>query len=150
MTHIRLKLSIAATLLLLAVAYLTFAGVQRGWVYTVGVDQFLANADQHDLRVRLCGTVSDQDLEIHKAQLSARFLIKGQHASIPVMYKGVIPDMFKPGCEVVVEGKLDRAGTFQSDLLMTKCASKYEDAKSQNPPVRDRQAAAPQKAAGEP
>jgi cytochrome c-type biogenesis protein CcmE len=34
--------------------------------------------------------------------------------------------MFKAGCDVVAEGNLDRAGVFQSDKLMTKCASKYE------------------------
>ena len=45
---------------------------------------------------------------------------------MPVTYAGVLPDLFKPGGEVVVEGRLDAAGTFKADVLMTKCASKYE------------------------
>jgi cytochrome c-type biogenesis protein CcmE len=135
MTHIRMKLSIAGIVLISAVGYLTLAGVQRGWVYTVGVDQFLANAEQQKLRVRLCGTVSEEKLDIHKAELSASFLVKGQSRAIPVIYKGVIPDMFKAGCEVVIEGQLDKTGTFQADMLMTKCASKYDGLPKNHPAV---------------
>ncbi|MGN6369245.1 MAG: cytochrome c maturation protein CcmE [Phycisphaerae bacterium] len=141
MTHIRLKLSVAALLLVSAVTYLTYAGVQKGWVYTVGVDQFAANVEQHALRVRLCGTVSPDHLDLQKARLTANFLIKGEHASLPVAYHGVIPDMFKPGCEVVVEGKLDDAGRFHADTLMTKCASKYEGMPKNHPPVTNAAAA---------
>ena len=137
MTHMPVKFSVAAVLLISAVGYLTFAGVQRGWVYTVSVDQFSANAEQQKLRVRLCGTVSEDRLDIRKAQLSVKFLIKGEHTAIPVSYKGVIPDMFKAGSEVVVEGKLDNVGEFQADMLMTKCASKYEGTPKNHPPVTD-------------
>ena len=41
--------------------------------------------------------------------------------------------MFKAGSEVVVEGQADAAGTFQADLMMTKCASKYEDKPAGHP-----------------
>jgi cytochrome c-type biogenesis protein CcmE len=132
MTHVRLKLSIAAVVLAGAVGYLAFAGVQKGWVYTLGVDQYLASPQQQSLRVRLCGRVGDEDFQVSKSGLTAKFLLKGEQQSIPVIYHGVIPDMFKAGAEVVVEGKRDPggAGTFQSDLLMTKCASKYEEGQS--------------------
>ena len=127
MTHLKLKISLAAIIFSAAVAYLAFAGAQKGWVYTLGVDQFIQNSEQQTQRVRLCGIVADQPLEIHKAQLTAKFALKGQQAELPVSYKGVIPDMFKAGCEVIIEGKRDSAGVFQADLLMTKCASKYEE-----------------------
>jgi len=47
----------------------------------------------------------------------------------------VVPDMFKSGAEIVVEGKQDAAGVFQADVLMTKCASKYEDMPKDHPQV---------------
>jgi cytochrome c-type biogenesis protein CcmE len=138
MTHIRLKLSIASLVIAGAVGYLAFAGAQKGWVYTLGVDQFLASPQQHSLRVRLCGKVSDQNLEVRKAGLLASFSLVGEKNSIRVIYKGVIPDMFKAGSEVIVEGKRDPAGTFQADILMTKCASKYEEGAPppNHPPVQ--------------
>ncbi len=41
MTHMRIKLVIAAVALLSAVGYLAFAGARKGWVYYVDVDTFL-------------------------------------------------------------------------------------------------------------
>jgi len=135
MTHPKLKFGIAAVVLVGAVAYLALAGMQKGWVYTMGVDQYASETRQHNQRVRLCGTVAETDLDIHKAQLQANFYIHGQKNDIRVAYKGVVPDMFKAGAEVVVEGKQDAAGIFQADVLMTKCASKYEDMPKDHPAV---------------
>lgn len=136
MTHAKLKFGVAGVILAGAVAYLAFAGMQKGWVYTLGVDQYITQTAQHGQRVRLCGTVAEQDLDIHKAQLLAGFNLHGQAKDIRVAYKGVVPDMFKGGAEVVVEGKQDAAGVFQADVLMTKCASKYEDMPKDHPPVK--------------
>lgn len=148
MTHMRLKLSIAGVILAGAVAYLAFAGfagVQRGWVYTMGVDQYLVTADQHAKRTRLCGKVSPDAIEVHKAQLTAKFRLKGEKEFITVAYHGVIPDMFKADAEVIVEGQQDSAGVFNADTLITKCASKYEEMPKGHPTVNSitTQAAAP-------
>lgn len=45
-----------------------------------------------------------------------------------VHYRGVIPDTFTEGVDVVVEGRLDQSGTFQATTLLAKCASRYENA----------------------
>jgi cytochrome c-type biogenesis protein CcmE len=51
-------------------------------------------------------------------------------ASVPVVYRGSVPDMFKVGREVRVEGRL-RSGVFvaKRDSLRSKCPSKYTPAK---------------------
>ena len=43
-----------------------------------------------------------------------------------VEYTGAIPDTFKAGAEVIVEGGLRPDGSFQAKTLMTKCPSKYQ------------------------
>jgi cytochrome c-type biogenesis protein CcmE len=50
---------------------------------------------------------------------------------VPVVYTGSVPDLFKVGREVRVEGKL-RDGVFvaKRDSLRTKCPSKYTTKKS--------------------
>ncbi len=45
-----------------------------------------------------------------------------------VIYRGITPDTFTDGVDVVVEGRLDRAGTFHATTLLAKCASRYENA----------------------
>lgn len=45
-----------------------------------------------------------------------------------VVHTGIVPDTFTDGVDVVVEGRLDANGTFQSTILLAKCASRYENA----------------------
>ena len=47
-------------------------------------------------------------------------------ATVPVVYKGSVPDLFRPGRDVSVRGTL-RNGVFvaEPDSLVTKCPSKY-------------------------
>ncbi len=127
MTHMRAKLVVAAVVLIGALAYLATAGVSKGWVYYLSVDQFAATPakDQHR-RVRLYGKVADEDLEVRPGQLMANFTITGNTGQLRVAFHGVVPDTFKAGCEAVVEGQLDSTGVFQADTLLTKCASKYQ------------------------
>ena len=135
MTYMRLKLAIGGAVLVSALAYLAFAGVQRGWVYTLGVDQYVKDVEQQKGRVRLCGKVGEEKLDIQKAQLTASFLLKGEQETLAVKFHGVIPDMFKAGSEVVVEGQREAGGVFQADTLITKCASKYEEKPAGHPGV---------------
>jgi cytochrome c-type biogenesis protein CcmE len=46
----------------------------------------------------------------------------------PVIYRGIAPDTFTDGVEVVVEGRLGADGTFRATTLLAKCASRYENA----------------------
>ncbi len=52
--------------------------------------------------------------------------------SIPVAYRGTIPDPFRGGREIVLTGEV-RDGTFvgERDTLVTKCPSKFSEAKNQ-------------------
>lgn len=64
-----------------------------------------------------------------------RFVLKDDHGSAPartrVLYAGSVPDLFRTGRQVVVEGSLHH-GTFvaKPGSLVTKCPSKYTPAKS--------------------
>ena len=48
--------------------------------------------------------------------------------TLPVTYRGIAPDTFTDGVDVVVEGRLARDGTFHATTLLAKCASRYENA----------------------
>lgn len=127
MTKIQTKMLIVGSVLILAIGYLAWSGVASGWVYFVDVDKFTNDTQLHARRVRLHGNVAAEDFAVNSAGLTASFKLAGKHAKLPVVYRGNIPELFATGKDVVVEGKLDQNGTFQADILMTKCASKYED-----------------------
>lgn len=81
----------------------------------------------HDGRVSLAGKVVGKPAgDAHAAGL--RFTlrdVKGT-ATVPVVYKGSVPDLFRSGRDVVVDGKLT-GGVFVAvpNTLVTKCPSKY-------------------------
>lgn len=119
------KFAVAGVVVLAAIAYLALAGAKKGWTYYLTPDQFRADLRYHNERVKLCGTVAPDGFTVHRGLLTANFLVAGKNCSVPVVYHGAIPDMFRQGAEVVVEGKLNEGGVFVADNLLTKCASKY-------------------------
>jgi cytochrome c-type biogenesis protein CcmE len=69
--------------------------------------------------------------DAHGAGLHFRLRdVKGT-ATVPIVYTGSVPDLFRPGRDVVVEGHL-RDGVFVAipGTLVTKCPSKYTPKKS--------------------
>jgi cytochrome c-type biogenesis protein CcmE len=56
---------------------------------------------------------------------------RGTAARVPVVYRGAVPDQFKTGADLVVEGKL-RNGIFvaKRGSMITKCPDHYAPAKS--------------------
>ena len=59
-----------------------------------------------------------------KVLLKFRVTEDNQH-TIPVVYTGVKPDMFREGQGVVVEGRMDGSGTFLANNLLVKHSEQY-------------------------
>ncbi len=78
---------------------------------------------------KLTGKVVDGSVKRRGENLSFAIRDRTGNASVPVTYTGVVPDPFREGREVIVDGKLD-GGTFvaERDSLVTKCPSKFENA----------------------
>ena len=127
MGHVRTKLIIAGLVLAGSLTYLVAAGVKSGWVYFLEVDAFLADNEYRGQRVRLHGTVGDDNIDVSEAGLTAAFDLLGETGQLPVRFEGIVPDTFEAGTAVVVEGRLAESGVFEANVLMTKCASKYDE-----------------------
>lgn len=124
----RAKLLVGSGAIALSLAYLGWTGLRSGWVYYVDVDGFVAAADPTSQRVRVHGVVSPDGLVVERDRLFARFMVTGTNSSLQVEFHGAIPELFGAGRQVVVEGVRQPDGVFRSDLMLTKCASKYEAA----------------------
>jgi cytochrome c-type biogenesis protein CcmE len=113
-----------------ALGYLGFTAFQGASMYYLTVDELLARNDAaYGERVRVMGRVAEDSVVKNAEMNTLSFDVTNDGGtSLPVVYSGMVPDAFKHGAEVVVEGSLTRAGTFESDSLLVKCPSKYEAA----------------------
>ncbi len=119
----------ALFLFLGGVGYLLFSGFSENSVYFLNVSEALAMPPEKLSSIRLFGTVKAEGLEKMAEGPGVVFLIEDKDAadtSMRIAYRGAVPDTFKPGAEVIVEGGLAPDGTFAAKTLMTKCPSKYE------------------------
>ena len=53
------------------------------------------------------------------------FVVTDTIGNIPVVYEGVLPDLFREGQGVVAEGKLSPEGTFLADSVLAKHDENY-------------------------
>lgn len=108
-------------------AYLCVAGFSETGVYFLNVAEAKATTPDKLRQARIFGIVAPAGLEKNLDSVAFRLLDKdddGLH--IPVIYSGLIPDTFKAGAEVIVEGGMNEGGDFIAKILMTKCPSKYQ------------------------
>jgi cytochrome c-type biogenesis protein CcmE len=72
---------------------------------------------------------------IVKTDEGAKFAVSDRDGdgSIKVVYEGVIPDPFREGREIVLQGSVNENGVFvgDKDTLVTKCPSKFSEKKHQ-------------------
>lgn len=113
-----------------AVLYLVLANTGATAEYYMTISQLRTCSGCSARSVRVAGVVVAGSIERNEATQVVQFKISDSKttAAMPVIYNGVVPDIFASGAQVVVEGKLTGDGVFQADSLLTKCPSKFQAA----------------------
>ncbi len=120
------KVLIAVAVFVLAGAYLAFTGARSSMAYYLTVGELLDRAPAvTGADVRLSGTVAAGSVTWDQVSGRLEFTVTDGTRRLPVFYRGVVPDTFKPGADVVVEGQYDGA-RFAAVRLFAKCPSKFE------------------------
>jgi cytochrome c-type biogenesis protein CcmE len=78
---------------------------------------------QPGTRVRVGGLVKQGT--INRNGLEVRFEVTDGGKSLAVVYRGVLPDLFREGQGVVAEGVLDGSGGFRADTVLAKHDENY-------------------------
>ncbi|MDR2573924.1 MAG: cytochrome c maturation protein CcmE [Desulfovibrio sp.] len=111
------------------VGYLCYSGLSENSIYFLNVAEAKAASPDKLVNARLFGTVAVDGLEKHANGAGVLFRLEDKDnatQTILVNYAGIVPDTFKPGAEVIVEGGIRQDGHFAAKTLMTKCPSKYQ------------------------
>jgi len=75
-------------------------------------------------RMRIGGLVKEGTLA-RGDNLAVRFEITDGTTTVPVSYRGLLPDLFREGQGVVAEGALDGTGSFRADSILAKHDENY-------------------------
>ena len=74
---------------------------------------------------RLGGMVKANSVQHDKDGLKVSFTVTDTIRDIPVTYKGILPDLFREGQGVVVQGKLQQTGQFKAEQVLAKHDENY-------------------------
>ena len=75
--------------------------------------------------VRLGGMVADKSIVHEPDGVTIRFTVTDGGKTVPVRYKGIVPDLFKENSGVVADGRFAAGGVFVADTILAKHDERY-------------------------
>jgi cytochrome c-type biogenesis protein CcmE len=144
--RIRPRFFIGGALIVLAIGYLNFSSIRTTSEYYLTVPEVAARQTElGGQAIRVAGRVKPGNIAWDPNSLTLKFEIApipdidasgapvkpvSVVASDPVSFRVIAagepkPDMFAPGRDVIVEGKLTPDGAIAASQVMTSCPSKY-------------------------
>jgi cytochrome c-type biogenesis protein CcmE len=116
---------IGGSLAVLAVATVLVLNAMRDSIVFFSTPAMVAEKHvQAGKRFRLGGLVEPGSL-VRGDNLVVTFKVADESATLPVSYKGILPDLFREGQGVVAEGALDSSGIFKADTVLAKHDETY-------------------------
>lgn len=116
------KVIALAVVLLAGVGYLVYSSTQGSAEYYQTIPEMRAHPQSRDVRVVGIVQPGVQKLD---GGTAVRFTMVDSKQRMAVDYRGTLPDIFKPGVQVVVQGRPDAGGVFQAKELQAKCPSRF-------------------------
>ncbi len=74
---------------------------------------------------RIGGLVEEGSVKRQSDGLTVHFVVTDNAHSMPVIYKGILPDLFKEGKGVVAQGKIQADGIFHAEEVLAKHDENY-------------------------
>jgi cytochrome c-type biogenesis protein CcmE len=121
----RMLYLVVGLVLLGSATALVLSAFQDSLVFFYSPTDLLAKPQAAGRDVRLGGLVEKGSVVREGDGLTIRFRVTDLKKSLLVAYKGVLPDLFREGQGVVVEGRLLPDGSFRASEVLAKHDEKY-------------------------
>ena len=118
--HRRIAFIVAGLAGLGIATYLVASAFRNNLVFFFSPTQVAAKEAPVNRTFRVGGLVQNGTLQRDNDGLTVRFIVTDTAANVPVVYKGILPDLFKEGRGCVAQGRLDAAGVFHADQVLAK------------------------------
>ena len=120
----RLVLVVAAIAAVLIAVLLAMWGLKDRASYFYTPADLAAGKAANGEAVRLGGMVETGSVRHEADGLTIRFVLTDGKGKTPVVYRGIVPDLFREGSGAVAEGRLQN-GTFVADQILAKHDERY-------------------------
>jgi cytochrome c-type biogenesis protein CcmE len=130
------KFGVPIVIIVLALSYLAFSGMQESKSYYVTIAELSKMGDSaYSKRLRVAGNVEPGSIKRQGTHVD--FVLNEQGRLLNVSYRGseAPPDTFKDNSQALAEGSYGRDGVFHAKQLQAKCASKYAPQKAGEAPT---------------
>ena len=123
--HKRIALIATGLVAFAGAAALILSAFQSNLVFFFSPSQVYAHEAPANRSFRIGGLVEQGSLQRQPDGVTVRFVVTDTVHSIPVLYVGILPDLFKEGKGVVAQGKLSNDGIFRADEVLAKHDENY-------------------------
>jgi len=106
-------------------AWLILSAFKKNLVFFYTPTQVLAGEAPRNRSFRLGGMVERDSLKREADGITVSFVVTDTARSLPVHYRGILPDLFREGKGVVAQGKLGADQRFVADEVLAKHDENY-------------------------
>ncbi len=121
----RLYLVLGALTLLALATTLILSALEDNISFFYDPSDIASGKVQTGQRFRIGGLVVNGSITRSEGSMSVNFVVTDQAYSTPVVYTGILPDLFKEGQGVVAEGRLGEDGVFIAETVLAKHDENY-------------------------
>jgi cytochrome c-type biogenesis protein CcmE len=123
--HRRFGLIVLALAALAVGAALVLNAFRSNLVFFFTPTQVFDREAPVDRSFRLGGLVEAGSVQRQGDGLGVQFRVTDTGRTIPVVYRGLLPDLFREGKGVVTQGRLHADGVFHADVVLAKHDENY-------------------------
>ena len=123
--HQRLVLVAIALVAMLAAVLLAMWGLRDRAAYFYTPADVVAGKAQPGQSIRLGGMVQKGSVQRLADGVTVRFVLTDGAAKVPVVFRGIIPDLFRESSGAIAEGSLESGGTFDATNILAKHDERY-------------------------
>ncbi len=121
--HKRLALIVGGLAALGVASALVLSAFQENLVFFFSPSDVAAQKAPRDRSFRIGGVVEEGSVK--REGVLVRFKVTDTAQTIPVVYQGILPDLFREGKGVVAQGKLGADGVFRASEVLAKHDENY-------------------------
>jgi cytochrome c-type biogenesis protein CcmE len=123
--HKRLVVIAGGLAALAVAAALVLNAFRSNLVFFFSPSQIAAGEAPRDRAFRVGGMVETGSVKRQADGVTVQFVVTDTAKSVPVVYKGILPDLFREGKGVVAEGRLGTDGVFRAEQVLAKHDENY-------------------------